>query len=153
MTKIAIVSGGFDPIHVGHVELINQASTIVSHDGGGVIVILNTDDFLTRKKGKPFMPFFERQIILENLKNVDLVIKPIDKDDTVRETLKSLAELADNEYELYFCQGGDRNYDEKNPSNTPEHDVCKEVGIEPIYGLEHKVQSSSWLIKKSRKKN
>lgn len=95
MTKIAIVSGGFDPVHVGHVELINQASTVVSNDGGGVIVILNTDDFLTRKKGKPFMPFFERQIILENLKNVDLVIKPIDQDDTVRETLKSLAELAD----------------------------------------------------------
>ena len=127
MTKIAIVSGGFDPVHVGHVELINQASTVVSNDGGGVIVILNTDDFLTRKKGKPFMPFFERQIILENLKNVDLVIKPIDQDDTVRETLKSLAELADNEYKLYFCQGGDRNYDENNPSNTPEHDECKWV--------------------------
>jgi len=68
MTKIAIVSGGFDPVHVGHVELINQASAVVSHDGGGVIVILNTDEFLTRKKGQPFMPFFERQIILENLK-------------------------------------------------------------------------------------
>ena len=50
MTKIAIVSGGFDPVHVVHVELINQASDIVSHDGGGVIVILNTDEFLTRKK-------------------------------------------------------------------------------------------------------
>ena len=96
MTKIAIVSGGFDPVHVGHIDLINQASAVVSHDGGGVIVILNTDEFLTRKKGQPFMPFFERQIILENLKNVDLVIKPTDKDDTVRKTLKSLAELADD---------------------------------------------------------
>ncbi len=99
------------------------------------------------------MPFFERQIILENLKNVDLVIKPIDQDDTVRETLKSLAELADNECKLYFCQGGDRNYDEKNPSNTPEHKVCKELGIEPVYGLGEKIQSSSWLIKNSSKNN
>jgi len=153
MTKIAIVSGGFDPIHVGHIDLINQASALVSHDGGGVIVILNSDEFLTRKKGKPFMPFFERQIILENLKNVDLVIKPTDKDDTVQETLKSLAELAGKEYKLYFCQGGDRNYNQDNLSNTPEHDVCKEVGIEPIYGLGDKVQSSSWLIKNSSKKN
>ena len=153
MTKIAIVSGGFDPVHVGHIELINNASKVVSRDGGGVIVILNDDDFLIHKKGKPFMPFFERQIILENLKNVDLVIKPTDKDDTVRETLKSLAELANNEYKLYFCQGGDRKYDEQNPANTPEHDVCKEVGIEPIYGLGEKVQSSSWLIKNSTKDN
>jgi len=153
MTKIAIVSGGFDPVHVGHIELINQASVIVSHDGGGVIVILNDDEFLTRKKGQPFMPFFERRIILENLKNVELVIKPTDKDGTVRETLKSLAGLAGNGFKLYFCQGGDRKYDANNPSNTPEHDVCKEVGIETIYGLGDKVQSSSWLIKNSSRNN
>ena len=82
MTKLAIVSGGFDPLHSGHVEMINRASRIVGN-GGGVIVILNRDDYLTKKKGKPFMQFFERKIILENLKNVDLVIKPTDKDDTV----------------------------------------------------------------------
>ena len=149
MTKLAIVSGGFDPLHSGHVEMINRASLIVGN-GGGVIVILNKDDYLTKKKGKPFMQFFERKIILENLKNVDLVIKPTDKDDTVRETLKSLAELAGNEYKLFFCQGGDRNHDESNPANTPEHDVCKEVGIETVYGLGDKVQSSSWLIKNCR---
>ena len=149
MTKLAIVSGGFDPLHAGHVEMINRASLIVGN-GGGVIVILNKDDYLTKKKGKPFMQFFERKIILDNLKIVDLVIKPTDKDDTVRETLKSLAELAGNEYKLFFCQGGDRNHDESNPANTPEHDVCKEVGIETVYGLGDKVQSSSWLIKNCR---
>jgi len=153
MTKIAIVSGGFDPIHVGHVELINNASKVVGRDGGGVLVILNDDNFLINKKGKPFMPFYERKIILENLKNVDLVIKPIDKDNTVKETLRALARLAGKEFKLYFCQGGDRNLDANNPSNTPEHDVCDEVGIECVYGLGDKIQSSSWLIKNSMKKD
>ena len=54
MTKIAIVSGGFDPIHVGHIELINNASKLVSQNGGGVLAIVNDDDFLIRKKGKPY---------------------------------------------------------------------------------------------------
>ena len=149
MEKIVCVSGYFDPIHVGHIEYFKKSKKI----GDKLLVIVNNDKQAILKKGKPFMPFFERQIILENLKNVDLVIKPIDQDDTVRETLKSLAELANNEYKLYFCQGGDRKYDEQNPANTPEHDVCKEVGIEPIYGLGEKVQSSSWLIKNSTKDN
>ena len=65
--KIAIVSGGFDPIHVGHVELLNKASRLAN----GLVVILNTDEFLTEKKGKPFMKFEERKVILENIRSVD----------------------------------------------------------------------------------
>ena len=68
--KVSIVSGGFDPLHVGHIELINRAREI----SDGVIVILNTDEFLIKKKGKPFMKFEERKIVLENLKNVSVVI-------------------------------------------------------------------------------
>ena len=149
MTKIAIVSGGFDPIHVGHIELINNASKLVSQNGGGVLAIVNDDDFLIRKKGKPFMPFFERKIILENLKNIELVIKCIDKDQTVCKTLEELARLAGNEYKLLFCNGGDRT----NGDDTPEHKTCEQVGITPVYGLGEKIQSSSWLIKNSLKKD
>lgn len=142
--KIAIVSGGFDPIHIGHIELIKRAREI----SDGIVVILNTDQFLTTKKGKPFMPFFERKIILESIKYVDLVVKCVDEDQTVCQTLRGLAScrtLINNKpYEtLMFCNGGDRT----SGLNTPEHQVCEELGIESVYGLGDKIQSSSWLIK------
>jgi len=138
-TKVCIISGGFDPIHVGHIELIKQTAII----GDLLLVILNTDEFLTNKKRRPFMKFKERKIIVESIKGVDLVIKSIDKDQTVCETLKKLNELKDKE-NLLFCNGGDRT----NGTNTPEHKLCEELGIETIYGLGEKIQSSSWLTDK-----
>jgi cytidyltransferase-like protein len=140
--KIAIVSGGFDPLHIGHVELINRAKEI----SDGVIVILNTDDFLIKKKGKPFMKFEERKTILENLKNVCLVIKCIDKDQTVRETLRQLAKLRSEE-SLLFCNGGDKT----SGNDTPEHKLCEELEIKLVYGLGNKIQSSSWLTGQKKK--
>ena len=142
--KIAIVSGGFDPIHVGHIELINKAKALAD----GLIVIINDDNFLERKKGKVFMPFFERKIIVENIRSVDLAIKSIDKDQTVCDTLRKLASmrtlLNGNPWEeLLFCNGGDRT----NGENTPEHELCKDLGITSVYGLGDKIQSSSWLTK------
>ena len=135
--KISIVSGGFDPLHVGHVELLNKAKDI-----GEVIVVLNDDDFLIRKKGKVFMPFEQRKIILENLQMVDLVIPSIDKDDTVCASLEKLSGLRKEvDAELYFCNGGDRTGGE----NTPEHELCEKLGIHTVYGLGEKIQSSSWL--------
>jgi cytidyltransferase-like protein len=135
--NIAIVSGGFDPLHVGHIELLNKAREI-----GSLIVILNNDDFLIRKKGKPFMPFDQRKIILENLQMVDLVIHSLDKDDTVCASLEKLSELRKEvDAELYFCNGGDRTSGE----NTPEHELCEKLGIKTVYGLGEKIQSSSWL--------
>jgi len=134
-----MLSGGFDPIHVGHIELIKQTAII----GDLLLVILNTDEFLTNKKRRPFMKFKERKIIVESIKGVDLVIKSIDKDQTVCETLKKLNELKDKE-NLLFCNGGDRT----NGTNTPEHKLCEELGIETIYGLGEKIQSSSWLTDK-----
>lgn len=134
---IAIVSGGFDPLHVGHVELLNRARQI-----GPVLVILNSDGFLREKKGKPFMPFEERKTIIENLQMVDLVVPSIDKDNTVCATLEKLASLREEvDAELYFCNGGDRTSGE----NTPEHDLCKRLKINTVYGLGDKIQSSSWL--------
>jgi|TARA_R110000824_G_scaffold106642_2_gene252263 D-beta-D-heptose 7-phosphate kinase/D-beta-D-heptose 1-phosphate adenosyltransferase len=142
--KIAIVSGGFDPIHIGHIELFKKARRQI----GSVFVILNSDRFLTNKKGKPFMPFKERKVILENLNCVDLVIGSIDTDETVCKTLEELSNLrtklpnGDFWEKLYFCNGGDRT----DGSNTPEHELCGKVGIESVYGLGSKIQSSSWLI-------
>ncbi len=145
--KIAIVSGGFDPIHVGHIELINRAKAIAE----GLVVIINNDDFLQRKKGKVFMPFFERKIIIENIQGVDLAIKSIDKDQTVCDTLRKLASMrtllnGEPWEQLLFCNGGDRT----NGENTPEHKVCLELGIESVYGLGDKIQSSSWLTRDKR---
>ncbi len=83
--KTVAVSGGFDPIHIGHFRLINAASSL-----GKVIILLNDDWFLTRKKGFVFMPFKERKEILEALINVSEVIQVIDTDDTVCKTLKQV---------------------------------------------------------------
>ena len=138
--NISIVSGGFDPLHVGHIELLNRARDI-----GSLMVILNNDDFLIRKKGKPFMPFKERKTILENLQMVDLVIPSIDKDDTVCASLEKLVSLRGGvDADLHFCNGGDR----VSGKNTPEHQLCEKLGIKTVYGLGDKIQSSSWLTGK-----
>ena len=140
---VSIVSGGFDPLHVGHIELFNRARK----KGESLIVILNSDSFLKEKKGKVFMPFEERKIILENLRAVDLVVGSIDVDNTVCRTLEELANLriilpnSEPWEKLYFCNGGDRT----DGTNTPEHTTCERLGIEPVYGLGNKIQSSSWL--------
>ena len=148
--KIAIVSGGFDPIHGGHIELMKRAKKLASH----LVVILNSDDFLTRKKGKPFMPYEDRLAVVESFRFVDMVVPSIDKDQTVKETLRKLSECRtilskDIPYEtLIFCNGGDRTSGE----NTPEHALCEKLGIEVVYGLGDKIQSSSRLISNSKKK-
>ncbi len=140
---VSIVSGGFDPLHVGHIELFNRARKY----GEPLIVILNSDSFLKKKKGKAFMPFEERKIILENLSAVDLVVRSIDVDNTVCRTLEELSNLrtilpnGEPWEKLYFCNGGDRT----NGTNTPEHTTCERLGIEPVYGLGNKIQSSSSL--------
>jgi cytidyltransferase-like protein len=138
--KIAIISGGFDPVHVGHIELMEKAKSIAD----SLVVIVNDDDFLTKKKGKPFMPLKERIIIVRSIKYVDMAIKSVDKDQTVCESLKGLASCKTSNEKLLFCNGGDRTSGE----NTPEHKLCLELGIELVYGLGDKIQSSSWLINK-----
>ena len=138
--KIAIISGGFDPIHVGHIELMEKAKSIAD----SLVVIVNDDDFLTRKKGKPFMSLKERIQIVRSIKYVDMVIKSVDKDQTVCESLKGLASCKTSNEKLLFCNGGDRTSGE----NTPEHALCLDLGIETVYGLGDKIQTSSWLLKK-----
>jgi len=132
IVSIVAVSGGFDPIHIGHIRMIQEATKI-----GHVIVILNSDDFLRRKKGYVFMSFEERKEIMESIKGVEQVYKCIDKDDTVIETLRWLKPD-------YFVNGGD-----VVEENNKEKDVCEDIGCKLIYGVGgEKIQSSSVLISK-----
>ena len=132
--KIVTVSGGFDPVHVGHVRMIREASKL-----GKLIVILNDDAFLIRKKGRPFMPLEERKEILENIKGVDSVFVSIDKDDSVCKSLEAIKPDI-------FANGGDR----KDESEIREAEVCKRLGIEMVFNVGGgKVQSSSWLTQSS----
>ena len=132
--KIICVSGGFDPIHVGHVRMIQDAAKL-----GKVIVVANSDEWLVRKKGYVFMAYQERQEILHAIKGVVDVCEANDKDDTVCETLKIIKPHI-------FANGGDRG--NKNP---PEMEVCKALGIQMIWGIggNDKPQSSSWLVDKA----
>ena len=93
MSKVAIVSGGFDPVHSGHINLMLSAKEL----GDELIVLLNSDKWLENKKGKPFMNFFERKMVLENLWFVDKVLEFDDSDGSAREGLKKLKNLP-NDY-------------------------------------------------------
>ncbi len=135
MTTVA-VSGGFDPIHKGHVRMIRAASAF-----GGVVVIANSDEWLERKKGYVFMPWEERAEILDSIKGVVAVVKAKDDDGTVCETLKDLKPDA-------FANGGDRK-----DNNVPEVALCDELGIKMLWNVGgDKIQSSSWLVEKSKEK-
>jgi len=131
-----MVSGGFDPVHVGHIRMIRAAAQY-----GDVIVIANSDEWLYRKKGFNFMDFKKRAEILDSIKGVLLVDSVDDSDGTVCEAIK-------RHKPTYFANGGDRGR-----SNTPEQDVCESLGVELLWavGGEEKVDSSSDLVKKTRK--
>lgn len=125
-----MVSGGFDPIHVGHVRMIREAAQY-----GDVIVVANSDDWLYRKKGYNFMGFNERKEILMAIKGVIDVVPVDDKDGTVCEALRT-------HKPTYFANGGDRTSD-----NTPEKQVCEELDITMLWNVGgQKIQSSSVLV-------
>tara|TARA_B100001559_G_C16209313_1_gene488113 strand:+ start:243 stop:656 length:414 start_codon:yes stop_codon:yes gene_type:complete len=137
MEKIVCVSGYFDPIHIGHIEYFKKSKQI----GDKLMVIVNNDEQATLKKGKPFMPADERIQLIKELRCVDIVIKSIDTDRTVCKTLETVEPKPD-----YFCNGGDQN------NNTiPEGEICNKRNIELRDGFGDKIQSSSWLIKGSKK--
>jgi len=135
--KIIVVSGGFDPIHSGHISYFNEAKKI----GDKLIVALNSDEWLSRKKGKNFMPFNERKIILENLVSVDEVVGfEDDEKGSCINALKTILNKYKND-EIIFCNGGDRNKD-----NIPEMELD---GIKFIFGVggDNKINSSSNILK------
>ena len=133
--KTIAVSGGFDPIHVGHVRMIRAAAQF-----GDVIVIINSDEWLLRKKGYVFMPWNERAEIIKGLKGVLYTAPASDDDGTVCKTLVSLKE--DINLDI-FANGGDRGQ-----TNTPEMDICQDLGIEMMWNMGGgKIQSSSDLVR------
>ena len=139
MNDIVLVSGGFDPVHSGHIKLIKEASKY-----GEVIVLLNSDLWLREKKGKEFLPYKEREIIMMAIKNVIDVISFDDKDKTCIDGLKK-AILKYPAKNIKFANGGDRN-----DATTPETIFCQKNNIEAIWGIggDNKSNSSSWILKK-----
>ena len=142
INNIIIVSGGFDPVHKGHIRMFREAANL----GAQVIVGLNSDDWLTRKKGKPFMEWDERAEILESCKFVNQVLPMDDSDDTACDVIIQVYELyKDYDVNIYFANGGDRK-----KGNVPELNVCKNLNVVMLWGIGGgKIQSSSDLIKKS----
>lgn len=137
--KTVAISGGFDPVHIGHLQLMKEAKTL----GDRLVVILNNDSWLLRKKGYVFMSEKERAAVLSAIKYVDKVIltaHPCNpKDVSVCKELKKLKPDI-------FANGGDRK-----AGNIPEYKLCKKLGIKMAFNVGgKKAQSSSWLVRKAR---
>ena len=144
---IYMTSGGFDPIHVGHVRCIQETAKLAGNRmrkhsmKGLVVVVVNADSFLERKKGYAFMPLAERMEIINAISGVDFVVPwETDGDQTVCGAIKELKPR-------YFTKGGDR-FD---ASTIPEWEICQEIGCEILTGIGgEKIQSSSSLVDRSK---
>ena len=129
--RVAMVSGGFDPLHVGHLDMIIGAAAY-----GRVVVALNSDAWLTRKKGHPFMEWEDRARILNHIREVSEVVPVDDADGTVCEALRRVRPD-------YFCNGGDRTI-----PHPAEEAVCRELGIAQAFNVGGgKIRSSSDLVR------
>lgn len=138
---VVAVSGGFDPIHIGHIRMFKEAKKL----GDKLVVIINNDNWLKKKKGFVFMSQKERKEIIENIKWVDEVVltthKPNPENMSVDNALKKIKPDI-------FANGGDRKI-----GNTPELLVCKKYGIKMVFNIGRggKIQSSSWLLESYKK--
>lgn len=144
MKKIVITSGFFNPLHIGHINLIRKAKEL----GDFLVVIVNNDAQVKIKGSVPFMPEQERIEIIKALRYADDVVLAVDKDGTVAESLIVIAKKYPS-VELIFAKGGDRN-----SGNIPENETkaCKDFNIVVVNGVGGgKVQSSSWLLSKTAK--
>ena len=137
--KIALVTGGFDPLHSGHIKYFKAAAK----EGDKLYVGINSDDWLANKKGKPFMPYDERESIIKELRCVDGIVEFDDYDgsssDAIHELLKKYKKAS-----IIFCNGGDRKKE-----NIPEADIFadeKRVVFKDGVGGTEKINSSSWIV-------
>ena len=136
--KLSLVTGGFDPIHSGHISYFKRAKDLSNY----LVVGINTEEWLTRKKGQYFQSWKERAEIIRHLDMVDAVISYDDSDDSSCEGIAKCLEIAET---VVFCNGGDRGKD-----NTPETIKYKDnprVQFEYGIGGEDKRNSSSWILK------
>ena len=136
--KVIVVSGGFDPVHSGHVNMMRDAREL----GDRLIVLLNSDQWLTDKKGRPFMSFEEREIILQSFSFVDTVMAFDDSDGTACHGLQKIKGIYPIHFnDIIFCNGGDRN----NADQVPEAqipDITFKFGV----GGDYKMNSSSKIL-------
>lgn len=141
--KTVMVSGGFDPLHIGHVQMIQEAARygLPFHTDvfNQVVVALNSDEWLLRKKGYVFMPYQERANIMIAIKHVRIVTPIQDDDNTAIDAIRRIKPD-------HFANGGDRT-----KKNVPEQAICDALGVEMLWGVggEDKPQSSSELVKRA----
>ncbi len=131
--KLVMVSGGFDPVHVGHVRMFNEAKKL----GDELLVVINCDAWLMRKKGRAFMSSNDRAEIISNFRSVDRVyVLESDRND--------VSEAIELWKPAIFANGGDRRAE----ADIPEAEVCKRLGVEMVFNVGGgKIQSSSELLK------
>jgi D-beta-D-heptose 7-phosphate kinase/D-beta-D-heptose 1-phosphate adenosyltransferase len=147
MITVAI-SGGFDPVHVGHIEMMKEAKEL----GDKLVVIINNDNWLKKKKGFAFMPEQERKAIVEAVKYVDeVVITTHPENPSDMSVCKELEAVRPD----IFANGGDRDKkdaDTQTSSLNPEQALCQKLGIKMVFnvGKSGKIQSSSDLVKKAK---
>lgn len=140
MSKVVLVTGGFDPLHSGHIAYFKQAKELGEH----LVVGLNSDSWLTRKKGRPFMPMAERAAIIKELACVDEVIGFNDDDDTACAAIYQVLATKSSRWKLVFANGGDRTN-----KNTLEYKMySNHPDVEFAFGVggSNKANSSSWIL-------
>jgi len=135
--KVVLITGGFDPIHSGHIGYLRAARQL----GDRLVVGLNSDAWLVRKKGKFFLPFHERDTIVNAMKGVDGVISFNDDDGSAKDAILKVRRMYPD-WHIVFANGGDRTKD-----NIPEMSI-DDKNISFIFGVggEDKKNSSSWIL-------
>lgn len=137
MKKIVLITGGFDPVHSGHIAYIKAAREL----GDILVVGVNSDAWLTRKKGAPFMPYMERANVVRAIKGVDFVIDFDDNDGSAKHAIQMVRQSYPQD-KIIFANGGDRL-----PDNIPEQDI-NDNNVEFHFGIGgfNKANSSSWIL-------
>lgn len=133
-----VVSGYFNPVHKGHLDLLENAKSL----GDLLIVIVNSDKQRELKGSREFMDEQERLRIIESLKPVDFAMVSVDEDRTQNATLKEIWTMFSRSFNIIFANGGDQTN-----TSIPEAETCEFLNIKLVDGLGKKVQSSSWLLK------
>ena len=135
--KIVLVTGGFDPLHSGHIKYFEMAKEL----GDILVVGINSDEWLKRKKGRPFMPWKERSAIVKALKSVSYILQFDDSDDSAKDAIHKTRMMWPSA-KIIFANGGDRTKE-----NIPEMEY-EDNNLEFVFGVggENKMNSSSWIL-------